>query len=73
MCMFEDGKCPMLNSNVICEYGLSDQFVRRFCSYGCSVECGKFLKELLEKKGMKPIIPHPIDSTTQKGDKNERS
>lgn len=51
--MFEDGKCPMLNSNVICEYGLSDQFVRRFCSYGCSVECGKFLKELLEKKGMK--------------------
>lgn len=73
MCMFEDGKCPMLESKVICEYGLSDKFVRRFCSYGCSVECGSILKELLDKKGMKPIIPAPIDSTTQKGDKNERN
>ena len=53
--MFEDGKCPMLQSNVIDVYGLSDYFIRRFCSYGCSVKCGKFLKERLDKRGMKPL------------------
>lgn len=52
--MFEDGKCPMLKSDAIQKYSLSDEFVRRFCDKGCSVECGKFLKELLEKKGIKP-------------------
>ena len=49
--MFEDGKCPMLQSDAIRVYGLSDNFIRRFCSYGCSVQCGKFLKEHLDKKG----------------------
>ena len=49
--MFEDGRCPMLLTNVIQEYGLSDRFVERFCDQGCSVECGRLLKELLEKRG----------------------
>ena len=50
--MFEDGKCPMLKTDVIQVYGLSDVFVKRFCDQGCSVECGKILKELLGKKGV---------------------
>lgn len=53
--MFEDGKCPMLQSDVINVYGLSDHFIRGFCSDGCSSECGKFLKEQLNKRGMKPL------------------
>lgn len=53
--MFEDGKCPMLKTDVIQKYGLSDDFVKRFCEKGCSVECGKFLKEQLEKKGIRPV------------------
>ena len=51
--VFEDGKCPMLETNVIQEYGLSDSFVKRFCDKGCSVVCGKILEELLEKKGIR--------------------
>ena len=53
--MFEDGKCPMPLSDVIHEYGLSNIFVRTFCSYGCSAKCGQFFKERLEEKGMKPL------------------
>ena len=67
--MFEDGKCPMLQSDAIRVYGLSDNFIRRFCSYGCSVQCGKFLKEHLDKKGMKPIIDIQVDDVAQKGDR----
>lgn len=52
--MFEDSKCPMLMSDVIQKYGLSDNFVREFCDKGCSVICGQLLKEALEKKGIKP-------------------
>ena len=52
--MFEDGKCPVLQSDVIQKYGLSDDFVRKFCDKGCSVKCGEFLKEALEKEGIKP-------------------
>lgn len=51
--MFEDGKCPMLMSDVIRKYNLDEDFVQRFCNKGCSVKCGKLLKELLEKKGVK--------------------
>ena len=51
--VFEDGKCPM-RSDVIQKYGLSVNFVRRFCDKGCSVICGQLLKEALEKKGIKP-------------------
>lgn len=50
--MFEDGKCPMLKSDVIQRYELSNDFVKKFCDAGCSVECGKFLREVLEKKGI---------------------
>lgn len=55
--MFEDGKCPMLLSDVIQEYGLSDSFIQKFCSYGCSIKCGQILKECLEKKRMRPCRP----------------
>ena len=68
--MFEDGKCPMLQSNVIDLYGLSDNFIRRFCSYGCSVECGKFLKERLDKKGMKPLYEQ--DGSGQQSDDGKK-
>lgn len=51
--MFEDGKCPMLMSDAISKYGLTDEFVRRFCEKGCSVICGRLLKEELERKGVK--------------------
>ncbi len=51
--MFEDGKCPMLLSDAISKFNLTDEFVKKFCNEGCSVECGKLLKELLEKKGVK--------------------
>jgi len=47
----------MLFSNVIQMYNLSDDFVKRFCNAGCSVECGRFLKERLKRKGMKPVSP----------------
>ena len=50
--MFEDGKCPMLKSDVIEKDNLSDDFVRRFCSAGCSVKCGEFLKERLIRAGI---------------------
>lgn len=69
--MFEDGECPMLLSDVIHEYSLSDSFVRKFCSYGCSMECGRFLEEHLEKKGMKPLHQQgsaaPVDDKTAEG------
>lgn len=52
--MFEYGKCPMLDSDTIQKYGLSDNFVRKFCDKGCSVICGQLLKKVLEKKGIKP-------------------
>lgn len=58
--MFEDGKCPMLKTDVIRKYGLSDDFVKRFCGKGCSVECGKFLKELLEKKGSNQYVLNEV-------------
>lgn len=45
----------MLKTDVIQKYGLSNDFVKRFCEKGCSVECGKFLKEQLEKKGIRPV------------------
>lgn len=49
--MFESGKCPMLTTDIIERCGLSDDFVKRFCDNGCSVECGKILEDLLRKKG----------------------
>lgn len=42
----------MLKSDVIERYKLSDQFVNKFCNKGCSVECGKFLKEELCRMGI---------------------
>lgn len=48
--MFEDGKCPMLFTDAIERYKLSDEFVERFCNKGCSVECGKFLERELKKQ-----------------------
>lgn len=47
--VFEDGKCPMLFTDAIERYKLSDEFVERFCNKGCSVECGKFLERELKK------------------------
>lgn len=47
--MFEDGKCPMLFTDAIERYKLSDEFVERFYNKGCSVECGKFLERELKK------------------------
>lgn len=49
--MFDYGKCPILETDVVQKYGLSNDFVEKFCENGCSVECGKFLKEQLEKTG----------------------
>ena len=50
--MFETGKCPMLQSDVIGKYHLSDQFIKNFCDKGCCPDCGKFLREELERKGL---------------------
>lgn len=69
--MFEDGKCPMLQSDVIDVYGLSDHFIRRFCSYGCSPECGKFLKERLDKRGMKPLYGQDSSDRHNESQKKE--
>ena len=49
--MFEDRRCPMSEA-LVKKYNLSEEFIKKFCSYGCSVECGKFLKELLIRKGI---------------------
>lgn len=53
--MFEDGKCPMLFTDAIERYKLSDEFVDRFCNKGCSVECGKFLERELKNKTTKEL------------------
>ena len=47
--MFEDGKCPMFDKEVLNLYShiINDQFVKRFCSLGCSVKCGEILKQEL--------------------------
>lgn len=50
--MFEDGKCPMLKTDAIQRYRLSNDFVKKFCDLGCSPQCGEFLKEELQKKGI---------------------
>lgn len=47
--MFEDGVCPILKSDAVKKYNLSEDFVKKFCNKGCSVQCGKFLKEEIEK------------------------
>lgn len=51
MKMFEDNKCPM-TYEVISKYNLSEKFIKSFCDKGCSVECGRFLKEELDRKGL---------------------
>lgn len=48
--MFEDGRCPMLLSNAIEKYKLSDAFVKKFCDLGCFPKCGEILKEELKKR-----------------------
>ncbi|MGN0416950.1 hypothetical protein [Anaerostipes faecalis] len=48
--MFEDGVCPILKSDAVKKYNLTDDFINKFCSKGCSVQCGKFLKEEIRKK-----------------------
>lgn len=53
--VFEEGKCPMLTSNVIEKYNLSNDFVKRFCDKGCSPICGKLLSEKLKKMGAKVV------------------
>lgn len=50
--MFESGKCPMMNSDIVDKYKLTNEFIKRFCDKGCSVDCGQFLKEELEKRGL---------------------
>lgn len=47
--MFEDGVCPILKSDAVKKYNLSEDFVKKFCNKGCSVKCGEFLKEEIEK------------------------
>lgn len=47
--MFEDGVCPILKSDAVKKYNLTDDFINKFCSKGCSVQCGKLLKEEIEK------------------------
>lgn len=51
---FCDGRCPM-RADIITKYNLTDEFIERFCNEGCSVECGKFLKEKLDKMGLLQI------------------
>lgn len=51
--MFEDGKCPMLKTDAIERYNLSDNFIKQFCNKGCSSICGKILKEKLKRMGVK--------------------
>lgn len=53
--MFEKGICPILNSDVVEKYNLTNDFIKRFCNKGCSVECGEFLKKELEKQGLLEI------------------
>ena len=49
--MFEDGKCPVLFSDAVERFQLTDEFVQKFCEKGCSVECGKLLEKELGKRG----------------------
>lgn len=51
---FRDGVCPM-RGEIIHKYNLSDKFIEKFCNEGCSVECGRFLKEQLDKMGLLQI------------------
>lgn len=45
---YEKSKCPM--TVTLCEkYNITDAEQEKFCNKGCSIECGKFLKEHLEK------------------------
>ena len=53
--MFRNGVCPMRETDVIRKYNLSEKFVEKFCNEGCSVECGRFLKEQLDKMGILQI------------------
>lgn len=48
--IFKDGICPMLFTDAIERYKLSEEFIMRFCNKGCSVECGRFLREELERR-----------------------
>lgn len=48
--IFKDGLCPMLFTDAIERYKLSEEFIMRFCNKGCSVECGRFLREELERQ-----------------------
>lgn len=48
--VFKDGKCPMLFTDAIKRYKLSDKFIERFCNKGCSVKCGKLLEREVQKQ-----------------------
>ncbi|WP_216697326.1 hypothetical protein [Anaerostipes faecalis] len=50
--MFEDNICPMLKSDAVKKYNLTDDFIKKFCNKGCSVKCGEFLEEELDKIGL---------------------
>ena len=53
--MFEDGKCPMFDKEVLNLYShiINDRFMKILCSLGCSVKCGEILKQELDKNGQK--------------------
>lgn len=52
--MFEDGKCPMFDKEVLNLYShiINDRFMKILCSLGCSVKCGEILKQELVKKDL---------------------
>lgn len=49
-CNFEDYVCPILFTDAIERFGLTDKEIQSFCNKGCSPICGRELKEYLEKR-----------------------
>lgn len=48
-CNFEDYVCPILFTDAVERFQLSDKEIQHFCNKGCSPICGSELKEYLEK------------------------
>lgn len=49
-CNFEDYVCPILFTDAVERFGLTDKEIQSFCNKGCSPICGRELKEYLEKR-----------------------
>lgn len=49
-CNFEDYVCPILFTDAVERFELTDKEIQSFCCKGCSPICGRELKEYLEKR-----------------------